>query len=471
MRLERVVAKDSRSATEQVIARYGPDALIVSNQRVNGMTEIVVAVDIDQAPVAPRVLDASANTRSMDGNSAATESGEDWPPASFSRSLQESLRVTNASESRAPAEAQSTSPRADPLLSASRQTAPSRPAAAPLNEEPAIPANLMRQETAEIAAQDEALRARELVDMVRNELAGMRREMALSRQLDAAQPVAALPEVIRPVAAALIEAGVPAALRTLLLDGVRDAKQATEALTTMKAQLSAAVGQAGPAAELAGIQALIGPSGSGKTLMASRLAARQASSSDNGSVAIISFADHRIGAWTQCQLMAARIGVDCFRVNNADLLGPMLDELASRRLVLIDTPSAGVLDLIGMLQSSVPAAGLNLVIPADASTSSLGRFLGRPATQWRSLMATKLDEAGAAWPMIQALCNQSLALSFASESPAGDKPALTLTPSLLIEAAFAQLPLQLPDPVPAPAKARSSRTTRSSTRTGASRAA
>jgi flagellar biosynthesis protein FlhF len=47
MRLERVVAKDARRATEQVLATFGPDALIVSNQRVNGMTEIVVAVDTD----------------------------------------------------------------------------------------------------------------------------------------------------------------------------------------------------------------------------------------------------------------------------------------------------------------------------------------------------------------------------------------------------------------------------------------
>jgi flagellar biosynthesis GTPase FlhF len=239
----------------------------------------------------------------------------------------------------------------------------------------------------------------------------------------------------------------------------------------MKAQLAASMGQAGLAAEPVGIQALIGPSGSGKTLMASRLAARIASSADSGSVAIISFADNRIGAWTQCQMMAARIGVDCFRVTNADLLGPMLDELASRRLVLIDTPSAGALDLVGVLQSSVPAAGLNLVIPADASSSSLARFINRPATHWNSLMATKLDEAGAAWPMIQALCNQPIPLSFTSDSPAGERPAVPLTPMLLIDAAFVQLSLQLPETATAPVKARSPRTTRTSNRTGASRAA
>ena len=169
--------------------------------------------------------------------------------------------------------------------------------------------------------------------------------------------------------------------------------------------------------------------------------------------------------------MAARVGVDCFRVNNADLLGPMLDELASRKLILIDTPSAGALEMIDTLHSGVEKAQFNLVMPADASASSLARFLAKPAFNWNSLMVTKLDEAGAPWPMIQALCNQPIALSYASDSPASDKPAPALAPQSLIEQAFAHLPLQLPEPARPAAKPRAARTARANSRTGASRAA
>ena len=53
MKLQRIIAKDSRTANEQAIAQYGRDVLIVSNSRVNGMTELIVAVDIE-AEAAPR---------------------------------------------------------------------------------------------------------------------------------------------------------------------------------------------------------------------------------------------------------------------------------------------------------------------------------------------------------------------------------------------------------------------------------
>ena len=46
MELKRILARDTRSATEQAIRLYGEDVLIVSNHRVGQQTELVVAVDI-----------------------------------------------------------------------------------------------------------------------------------------------------------------------------------------------------------------------------------------------------------------------------------------------------------------------------------------------------------------------------------------------------------------------------------------
>ena len=47
MELQRILAKDSRSAMEQVHHKYGKDALIVSNKRAKNKTELIVAVDLD----------------------------------------------------------------------------------------------------------------------------------------------------------------------------------------------------------------------------------------------------------------------------------------------------------------------------------------------------------------------------------------------------------------------------------------
>ena len=46
MELKRILATDSRSAKAKALRLYGPDALILSNEKVNGQVEIIVAVDL-----------------------------------------------------------------------------------------------------------------------------------------------------------------------------------------------------------------------------------------------------------------------------------------------------------------------------------------------------------------------------------------------------------------------------------------
>ena len=60
MKLQRILAKDSRSANEQAIAKYGRDVLVVSNNRVNGMTELIVAVDVEPEQMPPPVMPRGA---------------------------------------------------------------------------------------------------------------------------------------------------------------------------------------------------------------------------------------------------------------------------------------------------------------------------------------------------------------------------------------------------------------------------
>ena len=46
MEIQRILARDTKSATDKAIAQFGPDVLIISNNRVNGQTELLVAADI-----------------------------------------------------------------------------------------------------------------------------------------------------------------------------------------------------------------------------------------------------------------------------------------------------------------------------------------------------------------------------------------------------------------------------------------
>lgn len=490
MRLERVVAKDARRATEQVLATFGPDALIVSNQRVNGMTEIVVAVDTDspseatksQEPIqtarvfAPRgdrefgrsLLESfkspTTGDRPQQPRAMATPEASDAPALAQKRTQESS--PANAEEQDVPPFLRhlAAPPRAQPVKPSSITRADDEGSAVPEPEGAAPRQDYARDTTAALAIAPTAaaapaesamdsIRARELVDMVRAELASMRQEIALSRQVESFPPGGTLSAALQPLAGALTAAGAPIGLRTLLLDQVRDCEDLHEAVDQMKRQLGTTLAAASHPDKFEGVHVIAGPSGAGKTQMLCRIAARHVSVHGANSIAIVSFSDNRIGAWTQLQMLASRLGVDCFRVNGPELLGPMLGELDSRRLVLVDTAGTGFAEKLDAIRRCAPKALFNLVMPADASISGISRFIPAAPVPWHSVMVSKLDESACAWPLIQALCNHPIPLSVGSADPSAEAPANPLSPADLIGHAFDQLALPVK---PAP-RARASR--------------
>ena len=48
MELKRIIARDSRAANDKAIQLYGPDVLVISSQRVDNQTELIVAIDTDE---------------------------------------------------------------------------------------------------------------------------------------------------------------------------------------------------------------------------------------------------------------------------------------------------------------------------------------------------------------------------------------------------------------------------------------
>ena len=62
MELKRVLAADTRSAKDKALNLYGADALILSNEKVNGMVEIIVAVDLTQDDLGENIRQCPAVT-------------------------------------------------------------------------------------------------------------------------------------------------------------------------------------------------------------------------------------------------------------------------------------------------------------------------------------------------------------------------------------------------------------------------
>jgi flagellar biosynthesis GTPase FlhF len=428
MELKRILARDTRSATERAMSLYGPDVLIIANHRVGGQTELVVAVELASARP-----DANGHVFDSDNPFAKSVTAPREPTlepiASFGDQLGQALR------GKAPQAKTATTTSITPhdlLLNATRQ-------------DPLLNADPLLQPHMQPHMQRDQVRSQEIVAFVVEELAALRREFRVSQQSaewQSAQPIAS---AVQPLVQAMHQADVPAGLRTLLIDAIKDLGSEQEALQSIRTLLTSSLQRGGQPGAFEGVHALAGPSGAGKTLMAARLALHTAVSTSPEQVALISFHDARIGAWSQTQMLCAQMGVDCFRAPDAATLGLLLTELSTRKLVLIDTPGVQMIERIQEIKKIQPQAIVHAVLPADASAVSVQRILKDAAQQaamaWDSLMISKLDESSAPWALLQFMCNEAdvPVLSAASGSERLTDLVMGFTPAQLVNLAVNQL--------------------------------
>jgi flagellar biosynthesis protein FlhF len=432
MELKRIVARDARTAHERALSLYGRDALVIATAQIDGQTELVVAVE-------PAAQPAPAGAAASDAPAAGSPAGSHFQAA---MEAVMHLRQAAAAQADAPAHA-----------SASVQASASASTFTPLAPAPAF--------TPQAAASDaaaEALRGREIVEFVRREIAQLRAEFLAAQRVARARAPSLAPEV-EAIAQALLDDGVPGPLRERLIGAIAECGSAAEALEAMHLSLLEAM----PAPRLPswqGVHALLGPSGAGKTLMAARLALDLARRHGADAVAWISYGETRAAAWSEVQVLAAQAGVDAFRARDAATLSLLLEELAGRTTILVDTPGTDFVRLAATMATDFPQVALHALISADASAGSLQRLTGAPGVRWHSLLIAKTDEAVQPWPLIQTLLDRPdwqisatsdgdrLAGSLHAFSPE-ELLAVVLAP--LADAASATSPVASPQPPPTPA--------------------
>jgi flagellar biosynthesis protein FlhF len=420
MELKRILARDIRAANEKAVAQYGPDVLVISSGQVNGLTELIVAIDL--APMTTEEADPFLKTEFV---STAKPSGK------FDVLLGQTLEQ-NKRESR---ERQATKV-AKPIVEVTPKPTPVK--AKPAAKVAAKPVDEAAQRDAQ---EHDTLRGREIVALVREELASLRREFKLGQQMAAWQGGMPLPAAIAPLRDALNDAPIPVTLRALLIDSIKDHSTLSDAMGALSRQLSHAVEQNQISAPVSGIHALAGPSGAGKSLMIARLAQHAALQIGSEKVMVISFHDQRAGAWNQTQLLCAQSGVDSFRATNASTLKLLLEEHSARPLIFIDTPGVQMNERLAEIRAMNLDVQCHAVIPADASAANIRRVFDNADNVWASLMLSKLDESNQPWALLQFLTDKTISVSVASR---GDRTAdLVQDVSLagLVQCALDNLPL------------------------------
>lgn len=428
MELKRIIARDSRSANEKAIQLYGNDVLIISTQRVDQQTELIVAVDVASEPLAQAAQASLPPADTTAEKPTFRANDEQFVP--FAEVFQ---------NAKAPA---AQDPVAEVPDAMAFETALERLRVRPDASLPVAQEAQPDMQTAK-SAQYEQQRSHEIVDMLREEMAALRKEFAMSRQMQPWQQTLGLSPDIQKLSMAMQEVGIPSGLRSLLTDSIHQMQTLDEAWPVVQRMLVEALDRPAVAAPDQGVHALCGPSGAGKTSMLGRLAYAAAQTHGAEKQVMISYGDQRPGAWSQIQLLASQAGASCFRAADMGMLQTLLDDLQGKT-IWIDTPGADFSVQAQQLQSQL-SLHLHAVLPVDATVTSVQKILQNPEIRWSSLMLTKVDEAAYPWPLIKALCEQPLAVSCMAEDSKINVPALAFGAHRLVDLAMTPLQALLPE--------------------------
>jgi flagellar biosynthesis GTPase FlhF len=404
MELQRILAKDSRSAMEQVHNTFGKDALVVSNKRARNKTELIVAVDLKAD------LEHALDDMQLEGEHIKEPTSEVCEE--FNQVMESKIFKTS------------------PDFFANENTPPS----------------FLSDSNSDVMDDNRAddkrdqLHAREIVDLVKQELAVMRRELTLSDRLSSVGGEITN-EAMQPFADALSHSGLSISLQVMVADLINQSRETEDAIGTISTILGNNINNVNILDNMQDVHVLSGRSGSGKTVTCARLARQKALEYGENAVAVISFKDSRFGAWSQIQILCSQAGVDTFRAKNNDELKNILEELSDRRLVIIDTSGSDAASSIKSLSNLLPEASYHLVLPADSSEGGVRSSINASQDVWESIIITRLDGDVQPWPIINVLVDQDIPVSLITNSPSLTKNAEATTGVSLIDQSLRDLPM------------------------------
>lgn len=210
----------------------------------------------------------------------------------------------------------------------------------------------------------------------------------------------------------LLDAGFsPALVRKLLASLPAEGDEAAWAAGVLERNL--ATGEGDSALEdVGGVYALIGATGVGKTTSTAKLAAAFATKHGAANLGLVTLDAYRVGAHEQLRTYGRILGVPVHTAHDRASLEDLLELLAGKRMVLIDTAGMAQRDsrtkeLLEML--SHRSINRLLVVNASAQGETIEDQLGAYAAQGCcGLVLSKLDEAVKLGPALDAMIRHRL---------------------------------------------------------------
>ncbi len=379
MKIKRYFAKDMRQAIRLVREEQGPDAVILSNRRVDGGIEIVAAIDYDAALIS-RMADEQSSVQ--------------------------------ASQTRIPAPLHA--PAAAVATTGSQATKPNPFMTQP---EPATQQPVMPPATTQVVwSQEPSIVAmREELQSLRGMLEGQLSRLSWDRMKQS-----------QPRRAQILERLTRLGLSSVLSRRIADRLNYKGEMVAVWRQALALLSRHIKVTDddilsQGGVVALVGPTGVGKTTTVAKLAARYTLRHGADKVALVTTDSYRIGATQQLKTFGKIIGAPVHVANNAQELRDVLRSLRHKSLVLIDTAGTSPRDVrlyeqLSMLYKSDIAVRSYAVLSAASQRRSLEEVMQTfKKVDLSGVILTKLDEATGLGEALSVVVQQRLPVAYISD--------------------------------------------------------
>lgn len=163
-----------------------------------------------------------------------------------------------------------------------------------------------------------------------------------------------------------------------------------------------------------GVFALVGSTGVGKTTTAAKLAAQCVKAYGANSVGLITLDTYRVAGYEQLRTYGRMLGVVAHLAHDRAALQDLLNLLANKRMVIIDTAGLGqkdprIQEMMEML--ATPKIKKLLVLNAGSHGDTLDEvFHAYKGTQLYGAVLSKVDEAAKLGPAVDALLRHQVVL-------------------------------------------------------------